>query len=345
MTTEQLQTIQLIFYVVCPFTVSANFVVICIVVASKRLRRNSLALFQACLSIGDIVTGIAFLRGDSIAGTPSCAVVATFLEFFYNSDSCFTFIAALYCYLTVMYNSKVSEQYWEWYIFYAVGVPSCFTMSIFVLDATLHQQITGDATYDCWISSEFPKIRLVLYYPLLWFHFVGIIWMYSHIFWRLWTSERDFTSNVTNSSTINESRVHTCPRIVSSGHSAPTTQSGQRLSNPLDQVQSVDSGQAVVQSTTNLTITSKRRESLLMNPRAAGRLSLSRQRLITKTCILALGYIISWSPATACRVMETINIVVPYWLALVMGIGLAMSGFWNAFAFFVGFDFDYLRQL
>ncbi|KAI9341676.1 hypothetical protein BDR26DRAFT_860080 [Obelidium mucronatum] len=237
--------------------------------------------------------------------------------------------------------------------------------------------VMGDATYECWISYEYQDLRIWLYYCWLWIHFVGIIAVYTQIFFKIQKTSRGINQlstawegHVSNnlidnphhssralksiksfsgmedsvmlaSSTdgiTNSSPLHSNPQIVSSpsyhksvllpSHQLRKGQESKRLllENPWE----------------NSTI-HRPNASMNGNSVAARKLSHSRMKLILKTSVIAFGFILSWTPATAKRIilLESPYSDIPEWLSVWMGVGLAFSGVWNAAAFFVGVLWDY----
>ncbi|KAI9341710.1 hypothetical protein BDR26DRAFT_918272 [Obelidium mucronatum] len=72
------------------------------------------------------------------------------------------------------------------------------------------------------------------------------------------------------------------------------------------------------------------------------RLNQTVKKLILKSSIITIGFIISWTPATASRILSLVpGAVVPEWLSILMAVGFALSGLWNSGAFLIGLIWDY----
>ncbi|KAI9341740.1 hypothetical protein BDR26DRAFT_304909 [Obelidium mucronatum] len=77
---------------------------------------------------------------------------------------------------------------------------------------------------------------------------------------------------------------------------------------------------------------------------AINTLEKSRNKLLIKTSVIVFGFVISWIPATAKRITLLLYSYerVPGWLSLLMGVGLAVNGFWNSGVFFLGMWWDHV---
>ncbi|KAJ3353844.1 hypothetical protein HDU83_006336 [Entophlyctis luteolus] len=70
--------------------------------------------------------------------------------------------------------------------------------------------------------------------------------------------------------------------------------------------------------------------------RRAQRLEKSDRKLMMKALLIAIGFLVCWTPATVVHVLEYkyADFDTPFWLGILMGFGYAISGTWSAGVFF-----------
>ncbi|ORY22747.1 hypothetical protein BCR33DRAFT_149984 [Rhizoclosmatium globosum] len=295
--------------------------------------------------------------GNSIAPNSTlCSVFGTLHQYSINASSCWSFMIALHCYVIVIHNPKLASSLWRYYIIYGFGMPALLTIALYISQAILNRgTVTGDADYQCWIASQYPELRVILYFPLLWLHFLGILFFYLRILVMIQTRTRELASSQdktnidegllavksdgadTSRSTIPASQSFSGPatnpnpvthQIISGDFSPEASIAHQlpRYSSPIKHKHNPNVNEPAVPS--RLTVT----ESA-----PAAKMISSRNKLITKTFIVSVGCLISWIPATAVRVLLIIpGSKVPFWLSYLMALGFSLSGLFNSTAFLVG---------
>ncbi|ORY43289.1 hypothetical protein BCR33DRAFT_257497 [Rhizoclosmatium globosum] len=166
--TPEVDTIRLIMRIICPLAILSNCgVLYC--VAFIKSKQTHLGVLQVYLSIADIVVSISLILGTSILDREAlCTVVGVLTNYFLNASSCFSFLVAVYAYLTVLYDMSLADQYWWAYNLYGWCMPFASTVVMFTVQGLVRKgNVIGDSLYFCWISPEYPRLRFVLYYPLL----------------------------------------------------------------------------------------------------------------------------------------------------------------------------------
>ncbi|KAJ3266090.1 hypothetical protein HDU77_002577 [Chytriomyces hyalinus] len=268
-----------------------------------------------------------------------CTVMGTFHQFFLNASPTWIFVISLYCYLTVMHDESTARKKWYWLHAYGWGLPFLLTISMFIgqsildrgpviggilpihgseLVRFLNNQLRNiDGTYDCWIGPAYPDLRLYLYYPTLWMHFILIVVIYIRVLTKI-RSVVDALKVITESSHLStEARPTELPQACH------TTNDGKQQSiyNP------------------------EHRNSLSVRvtcilPERTNTLSTFNKMMSLKTALIAISYIVSWTPATISRIIQFVpGTKAPYWLTLLAGINFAFSSIWSSLVFF-GFLFE-----
>ncbi|ORY45238.1 hypothetical protein BCR33DRAFT_765648 [Rhizoclosmatium globosum] len=173
------------YYVFCPIYILLDLGLIVCVSRMKRFQKT-MSYLQIIIAICEIVPSIFWMIEDRVLNHESlCAIVGVVNQFFFNSQSCWNFLVSLYCYFTVTVSVSTANEYSKWFSYYGIGFPAILTILPFCIDAIWKQGFPyGNAIYDCWISNEYPRLRIALYYVQLWFHFAGIIILLARVFYH-----------------------------------------------------------------------------------------------------------------------------------------------------------------
>ncbi|ORY43288.1 hypothetical protein BCR33DRAFT_851054 [Rhizoclosmatium globosum] len=308
-----------------------------------------MAIMQAFLSLSDLISVIPFMVGTRVVGnTDVCTFMGILTQYTMNASSCWSFLIAAYCYLTIIYNSKVAESYWWWYNAHGWGTPLVATGAMFIAQDIMQRgNVIGDATYECWISSAYQELRMALLYVMLWLHFFAILFIYTVIFFLIQQRSRELSDTqnyvsdpipqrapLSPTMHMNHSPISHVPVDTSQGHDMKSVYFPHQI--PDFHQYSLDRDASKHENAT-LSITISHRSTVTV---PAERMKNSKNRLIVKTFIISVGFLVSWVPATINRVMGLLAYRVPYSLVVMAGAGLALSGFPNAIAFYLGRVWD-----
>ncbi|KAI9341709.1 hypothetical protein BDR26DRAFT_918271 [Obelidium mucronatum] len=395
LTQDELARIQIVMRAIAPIPLLSNLALIICVLLIKS-RRTSIGYMQLSLAIMDILCSIGFSIGNVIVpNIPLCTVVGVFMQFCLHASSTWSLLCCVYCFLTIQYNSKVAESHWISYHLYGWGVPTIFTVAMFVCQAVLRRgNVIGDATFECWIAPQYADLRVALLYPILWIHFLIIGILYISIFKMINKATSEIASSTAYGSAmsisykggggggggsrslfnsndhvgvlVSEENLATSSLIQVNGTKTPppaTTTATTGASRPVS-YSNFTKAASTMGSETELDTCSNKLPKMPpipptiplppppppppvpLQPKKGGKaveakLQSSSRKLIAKTCIVAFGFVISWTPATAARIMGLIpGVQIPFWLSMTMGIGFATQGIWNAGAFFIAFFWD-----
>ncbi|KAJ3092464.1 Fe(2+) transporter, partial [Physocladia obscura] len=109
--------------------------------------------------------------------------------------SCWSFLMSVYVFLIVMFSKQVAENSWYFLHAYAWLLATITTATMYISEAVNRKgAVMGDATFECWISAAYPELRVGLLYAHLWFHFAVLVGMYMFIFWKLKSLKDDVGS-------------------------------------------------------------------------------------------------------------------------------------------------------
>ncbi|KAJ3074676.1 hypothetical protein HDU98_010566 [Podochytrium sp. JEL0797] len=254
-------------YTLCPFSIASNIGLLVCVATTKKFHKT-LNYFQCCLACSEAYISIMWAVGNSVSGNEGlCTFFGSTHQFFINSSSCWSFLIPLYSYMIIMYSSGTADDLWYFFHAYGWGVPAILTVLTFVFQAAWSRgNIMGDATYQCWISSQYPELRIALFYVPLWIHFGLIIAIFACIFAKIRYVEKQLSENTKSAS-------------------------GSKLGHPSSQ----------------------------SNTRALHKTPNNRILLWKSSC-LAIGFIFTWTPAMATRIIGLIpGAEVPEWLSILVG--------------------------
>ncbi|KAI9341712.1 hypothetical protein BDR26DRAFT_933924 [Obelidium mucronatum] len=340
-TADENNQLRLAMHVVCPVALLANILLLVSLLRQAR-HRKSIGTMQGILAVADIALSIDFALGNQIASNePLCTVIGAVHQFFLYVGSSWSFLVSLYCFLSVTYSNRTADQYWTRYYLYGFGLPFLFTAILFVLQAGLGRgNVIGDATFVCWISAAYPEIRIGLWFPTLWLHFLLSLVMFARIFFIIRTTKGgiDEIANAAHISTV-------VPPPTQRTKSITTTDNNNNFKpSPQLPTRNSISTSSDESSGNPPKISHTRRRSSTIDPAsmmAVERLQKSRNKLLVKSLIITVGFIISWIPATALRTLPFIpGSIVPFWLNVLVAAGLATAALWNPLAFFVSLIMD-----
>ncbi|KAJ3078805.1 hypothetical protein HDU99_000372, partial [Rhizoclosmatium hyalinum] len=108
--------------------------------------------------MSDSCTSICLMMGTSIVDkTELCQAAGALFHFCLVASSSWSFLVALYCYLTVLYNKTVN---WMWFNVYAWSLSTISTASLFIVQETQKNgNVIGDAHFECWIANQYSYLR------------------------------------------------------------------------------------------------------------------------------------------------------------------------------------------
>ncbi|KAJ3237994.1 hypothetical protein HDU81_008602 [Chytriomyces hyalinus] len=247
-----------------------------------------------------------------------------------------TFIISLYVYLSIIYRQGVAERYWYYYHGYTWGMSALFTGLLFVMEAVYKRgPIFGDATFECWISPNYPDLRINLFYLPLWVHSAFIFAMYARILAFLrWHSK-----------VKREQNIHTGIIPYAPETRATSFQDGSNHSESKDFPFRVSSTHRASSNTSSVLIAAsvplKRKAHKTDGPKGGHELiksilSNANKKLLVKAGVMALGFVVSWVPASTGRVLALFpSVTAPYWLTILTAVGLSSCGLWNSGVFFL----------
>ncbi|ORY47002.1 hypothetical protein BCR33DRAFT_849013 [Rhizoclosmatium globosum] len=224
----------------------------------------------------------------------------------------FSFCITLYCYLTVAYSQKVADKYWIYYFCYGWGLGALFTALLLAMGPILHRgNVIGDATFECWIAPAYQEYRIWFMFLPMWIHFGLILLMYARIFVKVRRVNHDgkeasFQGDEVESGRSSCSSTKTDPAISSSFPSQDRT----------------------------------RRATETTVHTGGGHLKVNK--LIFRTAIVTLGYLVSWTPATVVRIIALYGGKASFLANVLIALGFSAAGLWNSGTFFV--SWYYMRS-
>ncbi|KAJ3058969.1 hypothetical protein HDU98_004988, partial [Podochytrium sp. JEL0797] len=192
------RVIRTIMETLCPIAIAANAALI-ISVYRNKIFRKTVNYFQACLAGSEIMTALMWTIGPGVSGQQNlCTVLGVAEQFFINGTSCWCFLIPLYSYVVILYSAELADQCWPYFHTYGWGVPSLLTALVFILSAMSNNGLAmGDSTYTCWISANYPGLRVSLFFIPMWIHFVLIITIYTRIYFKIHETEEQLPSQMT----------------------------------------------------------------------------------------------------------------------------------------------------
>ncbi|KAI8836427.1 hypothetical protein BJ741DRAFT_649091 [Chytriomyces cf. hyalinus JEL632] len=335
LSSEQMSMLRLVMRSIGTVSVLLNVTLIACVVALKRFHKP-MSFLQGL----EVIQAIMYLIGNEIAkaSPTTCFVVGISAQFFFSSVTFMTFIISLYVYLSILHRQGVAERYWYYYHGYTWGMSALFTGLLFVMEAVLKRgSVIGDATFECWISPSYPDLRINLFYVPLWIHSGFIFAMYARIFAFLrWHSKAKREQNIQTGI------------IPYAPETRPTSfQEGSSHSESKDSPFKVSSSHRASSNTSSVFVAGSAPYSTLPKARntvapkgghelVKSILSNANKKLLVKAGVMALGFVVSWVPASTGRVLALFpSVTAPFWLTILTGVGLSSCGLWNSGIFFL----------
>ncbi|KNE67050.1 hypothetical protein AMAG_12128 [Allomyces macrogynus ATCC 38327] len=165
-------------------------------------------------SIADLVYVPAVLLGRSAIKAGSvdsvlCSAQGWMLQFSYTSSALWAAMMATSSYLVVK----------RWFHTVAWGVPLLLATVPLLVGAGDGERFYADATFWCWISTEWSAFRLYIFYGPIWACFLYCLVMYYLVGRRVWEVFREIKSMGTVTSTIGGSTP--LPPMTNSGTHLP----------------------------------------------------------------------------------------------------------------------------
>ncbi|ORY53918.1 hypothetical protein BCR33DRAFT_845124 [Rhizoclosmatium globosum] len=352
---ENLLPIQTIFQTLGSLSLALNFSLVLCVSFNKRFHKP-ISYLQTCLAWCDIIQSLVCLIGPLPNNPMLCTIIGAVAQFAFNAVTFWSFCVSLYCYITVEYRPTVANRYWWFYHAYSWGL-SALSVAI-LLWVGDGPTVFGDATYECWISSEKKEFRIWLFYVELWFHFFLILLSFWGIYRKIRAVQAaglesqilpkadEFLEESPSPITLeigNEGRRDT----VSNGKSLvlllPESRINSRVGSVVD-FKVLDINTPTATAETSGTPRSRRisGQSILFPPshRATittiGKKRVLHFKLILRSSLIAIGFLVSWTPPTVARIWDMIGTSpVPDWLIIWVTVCFASSGLWNAGVFFL----------
>ncbi|TPX55215.1 hypothetical protein CcCBS67573_g09492 [Chytriomyces confervae] len=299
-----------------------------------------MSFLQVNLAGLEVIQAAMYLIGNEIAKTSptTCFVVGITAQFFFNSATLMNFIISLYVYLSILHRQGVAERYWYYYHGYTWGMSALFTGLLFVMEAMLKRgSVIGNATFECWISPSYPDLRINLFYVPLWIHFGFIFAMYARIFAFLrWHLKAKHEQNIQTGI------------IPYAPETWPTSfQERSNHSESKDSPFKVSSSHRLSSNTSSVFVTGSVPYSTLLKARntvlpkgghelVKSIISNAYKKLLVKAGVMALGFVVSWVPASTGQVLALFpSVTAPFWLTILTRVGLSSCGLWNSGIFFL----------
>ncbi|KAI8610950.1 hypothetical protein BC830DRAFT_699840 [Chytriomyces sp. MP71] len=358
LTPDQESNVLLVMRCVSPFSMIATLAVILHVTCFNRNRTSLINRFQAYLAVNDFVFCVDFVLGVSIVtNAPLCTIFGFLHEFVDVCGTCLVVCITHLCYKTVERGSKAAAALRWWYFAYSFVTPLLFITLLWIAATILNRgTLMGNATYECWISAAYPELKVAFIYPLLWIHMVVIVIIYTRIYQKTQSSAYELSgiwgSTGYNTTTIASRHERGVDAVLSDNPGlAITVLSGSSTVPPAAKIQTISKSRrpSLTKNDNALSLSLQEHlpptfpeaslqrkittKSVKMDTEKQMRRSLNR--LILKGSLIAIGFVISWTPATIVRVMQLFNIPVPYWMIVCAGICLAMTGLMNASVYLV----------
>ncbi|ORY39070.1 hypothetical protein BCR33DRAFT_720328 [Rhizoclosmatium globosum] len=304
MTPDQLALIRLILRIISPL----------IVVLEKRLQRT-INYLQAGLAIGEIIEAICWIitSEPALSSAGLTIILGATFHFIINLVSC--------------YHVAITraESFHLWLHFYCFGIASLLTGLVFMAEQLYARgPVWGDATFQTWISSAYPDLRIGLFYIPLWIQFTLMLITYILLI-RVIKKTPDLpTESIVETGIVQGSSTD---KELHRKHTVDYKDSTETVSHqPEHRLSRMVSKKTI----------STRKTVMTKSSRTAGVKEMkNHKKLILRTLVLAIGLIWSWTPATANRVISFLGGTSPYWLSLWIAVSISTSGFWNSGVFFV----------
>ncbi|TPX64576.1 hypothetical protein CcCBS67573_g08377 [Chytriomyces confervae] len=337
---DQMELLRLIMRVFCSMSVFFNLSLIACVVALKRFHKP-MSFLQANLAGFEIIHASMYIIGSEIAKTSptACFYLGIACQLFANAVSFMSVIISLYVYLSIIYRRGVAERYWYYYHGYVYGMSAILTGLLFVMQAILGRgPVIGEATLECWISEEYPDLRVYLFYLPLWINSAFIFAIYARILLFLRSHRK--TKNDEN---IRTGVIPAAPATDVTSHPEKISQSNQENTSSRIFPISASGSNAPSLSRKTMVASSPPAPTILTIPsiprsHKTGKSAVSRgnKLLLIMAGVTAIGFIISWMPVSSRRLLNLFTASdAPYWWIVLSAVGLSTLGFWNAGIFFL----------
>ncbi|ORY39030.1 hypothetical protein BCR33DRAFT_853609 [Rhizoclosmatium globosum] len=353
LTSEQLDNIRLIMYIICPLSLCFNLSLIYCVVTIKFLNKTINHL-QMCLAICEGTLSVLWILGNNvITGPLQTQITGAIFQFCLNASVGWNFVISLYCFLTVQKNLKRANWYYNWYHIYCWTFATSVTVLVFVFEAIWDRGYAfGDATFEIWISGSYSELRIWLYYFPLWLHFIGTLGIYVYIFRKTYTVEYEVnraggiqTVGAGTSGYMSTGGLQSNGAVSSGlGSEMVQTVSVEAVNPSAILTSAVTAGTSVVHSTNYAFLDRSsffERQSSPSDSAASPRtgpatMKHQTKKLVYRSCFITASFFICWTPATVGRIMTLIdpNAIIPFWLYAWIAFGFSISGLINPLVFY-----------
>ncbi|KAJ3237992.1 hypothetical protein HDU81_008600 [Chytriomyces hyalinus] len=350
LSSDQMNMLRLIMRVFCSMSVILNLFLIACVVALERFRKP-MSYLQANLAGLEIIQACIYIIGTEIAKTvpTACLYVGIAGQLFANAVTFMNFNISLYVYISIIYRHAVAERYWYYYHAYVWGMSAILTGLAFVMQAVLQRgPVFGDATFECWISAGYPELRVDLFYLPLRINSAFIFAIYARILWFLRSHRKTKLDE-----NIRTGVIPAVPDTTGTSHTEESSRSTQEktsvralsVGGPSSNAPSLSRKPLIASS-----FSSPRTVVIPSLPRSVksekSAVSRGNKLLLIKAGITAIGFIISWLPASAGRMYNLFTgIPSPYWLTVLTVVGLSTFGLWNPGVFFLTWLWPSFRKM
>ncbi|KAJ3130862.1 hypothetical protein HK100_007316 [Physocladia obscura] len=215
---------------------------------------------------------------------------------------------SLYVCIVIVQSKRIADNAWYYYHAYAWTFATLATSAIFITQVVEQNgPVIGDATYECWITNNYPTLRLGLLYGHLWFHCFGIGVLYFLMFRKLQNMRNQINSINKDSGCTNKS----------------PSKPGLKASNA--------SNGDVSKNTTNTKKSGTASATEFKTNSAVPKTMLSKKKLVLKASLVSFGFIAFWTPPTVMRILGSIPGTPTFlWLEYLTAVAASLTGLWNA---------------
>ncbi|KAI9327435.1 hypothetical protein BDR26DRAFT_875460 [Obelidium mucronatum] len=318
-----------------PFVISANLSLIGCVLFVKRCRRplSSLQVYLAC---SDIIRAIGPCIGTNIPPL-ACTVMGTIAQFSYVASTSWNLMISVYCYMTIFKNPAYANNLWLWYHTYSWGLALLLTVLMFVGAQVLQRgPVLGVGPTACWINSNYLDLRVYLFYVPIWIHFGYTLFIYGHILWKVDAvlGRRSLPGGVhvqESAAMVHQTVGPPAADVVVEG--ALMRSSDATIFYEQHQESSCKGG---LQRHHRHHDSDGSDDQLEEQQQQHGSKQVSEvnQKLLVRAGLIAVGFLVSFGPASVARILAMHSKHVPHWLTLWSTAGMASSSLWNVSVFF-----------
>ncbi|KAI9337489.1 hypothetical protein BDR26DRAFT_1008475 [Obelidium mucronatum] len=327
-TDSENHTIYEILSSTCAISIFAN---ICLVLSVWRIKKlqQPFHRLQAYLAASEIIVAICWMTGSAISPIePLCMSFGVVYQFAVTAVSCWTMVLSIFCYLTITYSPSVAKKYWICYHCYVWGSSLFYACILLLVQVTSKaNNVLGDSTFECWISNQYPILRIALFYVLLWIHFIIILCLYGLMIRRVASVSAEACEE--SSSAQNHAVTTASISTTNTSNSISTTGKSQR--SFVDSAFNVTAALSLAHAPPVPSLPLDRKASVQGGEPLVGMLNIgpaeSKKRMLGRGGIVAIGFLLSWTPATVHRIASVwYNLEVPFWFNAMVAVSFGVSG-------------------